>query len=172
MTSGWRLGVLGIAFLALFGLLTLRMWQIQITEAAEYTERAQLPGHYDEGLHSMDYLMYAMLQTARDSEALDLLARLGEIDKTHPENFKVAYTFASSPARYALERREWEEASRLEMAHSDFAWEDFGWARSIHHFARGIGAARSGQLERARQELEVIDTLESVMLPLLVATKA
>jgi penicillin-binding protein 2 len=41
MTSGWRLGVLGIAFLALFGLLTLRMWQIQITEAAEYTERAE-----------------------------------------------------------------------------------------------------------------------------------
>ena len=44
--------------------------------AAEYTERAHLPGHYDEGLHSMDYLMYAMLQTARDDEANELLNRL------------------------------------------------------------------------------------------------
>ena len=128
--------------------------------AAEYTERAQLPGHYDEGLHSMDYLMYAMLQTARDAEAAELLTRLGEIDKTHPENFKVAYTFAASPARYALERREWEEASRLELAHSDFAWEDYGWARSIHHFARGLGAARSGRLDLAGRELETIEALE------------
>jgi hypothetical protein len=68
----------------------------------------------------MDYLMYAMLQTARDDEAEDLLARLGDISRTDTENFKVAYT--ASPARYALERREWDEASRLEMVRSDFAW--------------------------------------------------
>ncbi len=128
--------------------------------AAEYTERADLPGHYDEGLHSMDYLMYAMLQTARDAEARELLARLGEIDKTHPENFKVAYTYAAAPARYALERREWEEASRLELIHPGFAWQDFGWARSIHHFARGIGAARSARLDRAREELAAIEALQ------------
>ena len=128
--------------------------------AAEYTERAHLPGHYDEGLHSMDYLMYAMLQTARDAEARELLGKLGRIDKTHPENFKVAYTFAASPARYALERREWEEASRLELVNPGFAWKEFGWARSIHHFARAIGAARSGQIERAQQELAVIETLQ------------
>ncbi len=128
--------------------------------AAEYTERAHLPGHYDEGLHSMDYLMYAMLQTARDDEAHELLVKLGKIKRTDTENFKVAYTYAASPARYALERREWEDASRLEMVRSDFAWQDFGWARSIHHFARGIGAARSGQLDRARRELAAIEALQ------------
>jgi len=41
----------------------------------------------------------------------------------------------------------------------DFDWESFGWARSIHHFARGVGAARSGQLQKARQELHVIEGL-------------
>lgn len=41
MTTGWRIGALGIAFLALFALLTLRLWQIQVTEAAESLEAAE-----------------------------------------------------------------------------------------------------------------------------------
>jgi hypothetical protein len=129
--------------------------------AAEYTVRAQLPGHYDEGLHSMDYLMYAMLQTARDEEASALLETLREIGKTDTENFKVAFTYASSPARYALERRQWDKASELQLEPDEFLWGDFPWARSIHHFARGIGAARSNQLEKARGELAVIKNLQA-----------
>ena len=128
--------------------------------AADYTVRAKLPGHYDEGLHSMDYLMYAMLQTARDDEANELLNRLRKIGKTDTENFKVAYTYAASPARYTLERRQWKEASELTLERADFPWQEFGWARAIHHFARGIGAARSGQVEKARQELAMIEELQ------------
>jgi hypothetical protein len=127
--------------------------------AAEYTVSANLPGHYDEGLHSIDYLMYAMLQTSRDDEAKQLLLRLANIKKTDTENFKVAFTYASAPARYALERRMWVEASQLEYVRSDFAWADFAWAQSIHHFARGIGSARSGDPRKARQELEIITNL-------------
>lgn len=128
--------------------------------AAMYTESAHLPGHYDEGLHSIDYLMYALLQTARDGEAKALLDRLAAIEKTDPENFKVAFTYAASPARYALERRQWQEANELQLIReADFDWGSFGWARSIHHFARGLGAARSGQLEKARQELQVVEGL-------------
>lgn len=131
--------------------------------AAEYTERANLPGHYDEGLHSMDYLMYAMLQTARDEEAAALLGRLADIERTDTENFKVAYTYASSPARYVLERRAWDEAAHLTLVRNDFAWQDFGFALSIHHFARGIGGARSGQIDRAREELARIKTIQAEM---------
>jgi hypothetical protein len=127
--------------------------------AAEYTVSAHLPGHYDEGLHSIDYLMYAMLQTSRDDEAKQLLSRLASIKKTDTENFKVAFTYASAPARYALERRMWVEASQLEYVRKDFAWSDFPWAQSIHHFARGIGSARSGHPRKAREELEVIKNL-------------
>ena len=127
--------------------------------AAEFTKRANLPGHYDEGLHSMDYLMYAMLQTTRDEEALDLLGQLADIERTDTENFKVAYTYAASPARYVLERRRWEDAAELEFIRADFAWDEFGWAQSIHFFARGIGAARAGDLNAARNELVVIRQL-------------
>ena len=127
--------------------------------AAEYTVSAHLPGHYDEGLHSIDYLMYAMLQTSRDDEAKQLLSRLANIKKTDTENFKVAFTYASAPARYALERRMWVEASQLQYVRKDFAWSEFPWAQSIHHFARGIGSARSGHPKEARQELKTINTL-------------
>jgi hypothetical protein len=129
--------------------------------AAEYTQRAHLDGHYDEGLHSMDYLMYALLQTARDAEAKELLATLDGIDKTDTENFKVAYTYTASPARYALERRQWREASQLELIREDFPWADFGWAQSIHYFARGIGAARAGDVDAAGRELAAIERLQA-----------
>jgi hypothetical protein len=128
--------------------------------AAEYTKRAHLTGLYDEGLHSMDYLMYALLQTARDEEARALLEQLSDIDETDVENFKVAYTYAASPARYALERHAWREGADLERLRADFPWDEFGWAQSIHHFARGVGAARSGQLDRAAQEVVAIEDLQ------------
>lgn len=124
--------------------------------AAAYTQRANLPGHYDEGLHSIDYLMYALLQAARDDEAAELLTHLRGIGKANVDNFKVAFTYASAPARFALERRDWDGASRLELLPEAFPWQQFEWARSIHHFARGIGAARGGDVERAREERDVI----------------
>lgn len=131
--------------------------------AAAYTKTANLPGHYDEGLHSMDYLMYAMLQTARYEEAAALLDTLADIDRTDTENFKVAYTYASSPARYALERRAWSEAADLELIREDFPWDEFGFARSIHHFARGIGAARSGKLNQAGEEIAEMRRIQMSM---------
>lgn len=138
--------------------------QHSTASAAAYTERAHLPGHYDEGLHSTDYLMYAYLQTARDQEATDLLKKLKSIGVTNTENFKVAFTLASVPARLALERKNWQEASELELLReNDFGWQEFGWARSIHHFARGVGAARSGQLENAKQELAIINEIKTAL---------
>lgn len=137
--------------------------------AAHYTKHANLPGYYDEGLHSMDYLLYALLQTARDEDARRLLENLAGIGKANAENFKVAYTYAAAPARYALERREWADASAIALAPTDFAWEEFPWAHAIVHFARSIGAARSDQLDLARAELAVLlklrDSLDRATLP-------
>jgi len=128
--------------------------------AATYTKDAHLDGHYDEGLHSMDYLLYAMLQTGRDTDALRLLDRLEKIGKTNTENFKVAFTYAASWARYTLERKAWKEASGIELVRSgDFPWSEFPWAESIHYFARGIGAVRSGDISQANRELARIRQL-------------
>ncbi len=130
--------------------------------AAEYTKRAHLPGHYDQGLHSTDYLMYAFLQTSRDEEARLLLEKLRGIGVTDTEDLTVAVTLASVPSRYVLERKQWKDASELELLRSkDFAWKDFAWAKSIHHFARGIGAARSQQIGKAKVELQDLENIKS-----------
>lgn len=136
------------------------------TRSAEaFTQQAGLPGHYDEGLHSMDYLMYAMLQSARDEDAAQLLSRLNDIDRTNVENFKVAFTYAAAPARYAIERREWDDAARMELSHPAFPWAEFPWAEAIHHFARGLGAARSGDVELANAQLIELGTLQDALAP-------
>ncbi len=139
--------------------------QDSTASAAHYTKDANLPGHYDEGLHSMDYLLYALLQIERDQEAREHLRKLAAIGKTNAENFKVADTYAAAPARYALERREWAEASRIDVAPSEFPWKKFPWARAIVHFARGVGAARSGQLDLARSELKTLRDLRESLDP-------
>lgn len=136
------------------------------THSAEvFAQEARLAGHYDEGLHSMDYLMYAMLQTGRDEDAAQLLSKLREIDKTNVENFKVAYTYAAAPARYTIERREWAEAARMELSHPEFPWAEFPWAEAIHHFAKGLGAARSGDIELANAELLELGILQDALAP-------
>ena len=148
----------------------LGLWDMSLTSnhqatasAAEYTVRANLPGYYDDGVHAMDYMMYAFLQTARDDEAEALLARMGNIGKTDTESFKVAFAYAASPARYALERRQWQEASDLMLGPPHFQWQEFGWAIAIHHFARGIGAARSEQPEKARHEWAALEALQAAL---------
>ena len=41
MTFGWRLGALAVSFTLLFGVLTLRLWSIQVTSTTEYEAAAQ-----------------------------------------------------------------------------------------------------------------------------------
>lgn len=148
----------------------LGLWEMSLASnhqatatAVEYTKSANLPGFYDDGVHSMDYLMYALLQTARDGEAEEMLERLWNIGKTDTENFKVAYAYAASPARFALERRQWKEASELTLGPPHFQWQEFSWAVAIHHFARGIGAARSGQVEKARAEWAALKGIQDAL---------
>lgn len=133
--------------------------------ATAYTMRAHLTGHYDEGIHSIDYLVYALLQVADDEAAAAQVERLRSLGPAEPQSFKVAYAYAASPARYALERRAWEEAARLELVEPDFPWSRYEWARSIHHFARGLGAARSGALEAANRELETLRRIAAGLAP-------
>ena len=40
MTTGLRLGILGLLFMGLFAILSLRLWQLQVTEAAVYEAQA------------------------------------------------------------------------------------------------------------------------------------
>jgi tetratricopeptide (TPR) repeat protein len=67
------------------------------------------------------------------------------------------------PARVALERRQWREAASLELPqnlNSLKALANHEWAVAHIHFARAVGAARSGQRKLARAEVAKLAALE------------
>ncbi|MFN2498097.1 MAG: hypothetical protein ABR557_03320, partial [Pyrinomonadaceae bacterium] len=98
----------------------LGLWQEAIrsnldaeASAKAFARRNKMTGVWDETFHAMDYLAYGYLQSAQDKQARAVLDQLSTIPKAEPETFKVAYAVAAIPARYALERRRWDEAAKL-----------------------------------------------------------
>ena len=131
--------------------------------AAAAARKAKSPG--DE-LHAYDYLTYAYLQSGRDNDARRTMETAAAAAKsapvttmgqgnlpTPPGGGVGAYALAAIPARYALERGQWREATALV--------EVPGAAPNIQamtFFARGLGYARSGDVAKARAEVARLDT--------------
>src|SRR5258706_6650137 len=111
-------------------------------------------------LHASDYMTYAYLQMGQDIEAkrvLDEVSAMKKVDAIQT----TAYAFAAIPARYAVERQRWDDAASLTPypSPSDFPWERFPMAEAITLFARGIGAAHTGNLDEAKKISERLETL-------------
>src|SRR3982075_1925339 len=58
------------------------------------------------------------------------------------------YALAASPARYAVERGDWKAAAVLQVRPSPLAH-----VQAVTHFARALGAARSGDPEAAKADI-------------------
>jgi tetratricopeptide (TPR) repeat protein len=111
--------------------------------------------HY---IHALDYLMYAYLQQGQDKMAEDVLQRINTVKK-YQDSFASAYGIAAAQARYPLELRQWDDAAALEArTHGSFPWDKYPWFESITHFARGLGAARGGDIAAALKAVEKLDT--------------
>jgi tetratricopeptide (TPR) repeat protein len=115
--------------------------------------------------HAWDYMVYASLQMADDTEADKVGAEVRTIraldDSIHSEVFGVT----AIAARLALERGRWAEAAKLELhpAVSEAAWKRFPQSESINAFARALGAARSGDAASARREIERLNHLRTAL---------
>jgi hypothetical protein len=154
----------------------LGLWDeaIKSNIASEAAARAlakeqSLPDSSSERLHAMDYLAYAYLQKGQDSDAQRVLSELNSIQRADPPVFSVAYAATAIPARLVLERRKWAEAASLELQDNVLQLaplDQFKWAQAHIHFARAIGAARSSDVPRAREELRNLMALEqSIAVP-------
>ena len=142
--------------------------QVSVGAAQCYAQAAGIRGHWDEELHGLDYLVYGYLQKGQDSLARQQRDYLGTMDTVYPINFKVAYAFAAIPARYLLERRDWDGAAQLTVRREPgsvagvaagparFPWQDYPWQEAIVHFTKGLGAAHTGRLDTARAEWETL----------------
>jgi len=146
------------------------LWPDMVTSnrASYNAARAELDaatltlGNYN-ALHAMDYMLFAHLQQAQDRAAQAILEETQAIKKIQVENFAAAYALAAIPARFALERKDWPQAAALTLSPADMGWEKFPQAESILVFARGLGAARSGDIDAARSSVARLQTLNDQM---------
>ena len=132
-------------------------WNIRSADAAwKQPAGDKTSMHY---VHALDYLMYAYLQQGRTDEAQVVLDRINRVDNFQTTS-ATAYGIAAAQARYPLERRQWDKAASLELrTHASFPWDRFPEFEAMTYFARGYGAARSGDLQSANAALDVLNTL-------------
>jgi tetratricopeptide (TPR) repeat protein len=114
--------------------------------------------------HAWDYLAYGYLQLGQDRAARGVLDQILSVEKPDVLNFAVAFALAAIPSRYALERRQWAEATALALRPGDFPWARFPQAEAILVFTRGVGAARSGNLAQARDDQARLAALRDGLL--------
>jgi tetratricopeptide (TPR) repeat protein len=115
---------------------------------------AQKTNEPDEAVHAMDYMTYAYLQLARDSDARKTFDELRTLTGNNPARATGPYGLAAMPARYALERGAWGEAARLEPVPTRYPFTE-----AMTHFARALGAARSSNPTAAQKDVERIAAL-------------
>jgi tetratricopeptide (TPR) repeat protein len=136
----------------------LGLWEESIASNRAARKAAEEQGDIGEVLHSMDYLMYAYLQSGRTTDAAALLQELQGMMVPPASTFKIGYAASAMPARYAMEQQRWSEAAALHVpkgARPEVAATTL-WAKSVA-LARlnHVEAARDVQreLEQMREEL-------------------
>jgi len=138
-------------------------WENSIATNRASAETAKKINSPAEALHAFDYQVYAYLQTAQDAEALhvmqELKALIGAVNTAEQYGQVAYYAESAIPARYALERGQWADAAALTPRSSSFAFID-----AITHYARALGAARSGHAEAARADAERLAALRATLV--------
>ena len=129
-------------------------WKESIASNIASVEAARAEKSVGNYLHAQDYMVYAHLQLAQDQQARAVID-----DMIKQTDFKATvaaadYALAASPARYAIDRADWDAASQLSVRPSGL-----NFAMAVSHFARALGAARSGKSEAARADIQKLAEL-------------
>jgi len=129
----------------------LGLWQESIASniaasasAAKATREHRSVPHYQ--FHALDFLDYSYLQSGQESKARQLVEELVSVPGADRES--IAEHRAWFAARNAFELHRWREAASLPMPDIPRSSEE-----SIYR-VRAIGAARSGDLDSARRNLQ------------------
>jgi hypothetical protein len=123
-------------------------WKESIASNEASVRAAKAGKEWHDQLHAMDYLVYAHLQLAHDKEAHAVVNEMIEVKGFNPNVRTGPYAIAASQARYVLERSDWKGAAVLQVQPTQFAYVD-----AVTHFARALGAARSGNPEGAAGDI-------------------
>jgi hypothetical protein len=139
------------------------LWQDDIDSnlasiAATRKTAAMHMGGEGHQFHAMDFLIYAYLQSGREADAAKVIEEVKAMPKMksmYGSDFDPeTNALTKFPAIYDLELRHWSDARALQVVPGSLRGD-----QSITYWARAIGAARSGNLVEAHQDLEQIEAI-------------
>ena len=140
-------------------------WQESIDSNVAAAAAARRQGQTAEELHASDYETYAYLQTGQDEAAARIVKSLPEMaSRFDPKALLIGagppaagyFALAAIPARYALERQDWQQAERLAQSETPFPYAD-----AMTWFARGVGAARLGHAAAATEAATALRQIQA-----------
>ena len=125
-------------------------------ESVRYSTEAKLDGVLAGVPHAYDFMQYAHLQLGQDAKARALMEQSGGVTKVIGPVSAGQMARAAVPARYYLERQDWQGAAQLKPLGSPWLPAD-----AITHFARAMGAARSGDTAAAKADVQKLKELRA-----------
>lgn len=135
------------------------------SSAVCYAESTNPGAHWDQEVHAVDYLVYAYLQTGNNELANEQYNYLKSFKNIFPANFASAYPAAAIPARIAVENKNWEEASKIQLLQfEELEWEKFPWQKALLHFAKALGTIHTNDLKTAEGELHLLGSIEQELI--------
>ncbi|HKA60541.1 MAG TPA: hypothetical protein VKD28_18125 [Gemmatimonadales bacterium] len=121
-----------------------------------YAKAQGLTGVLYHEFHALDYMVYGYLQLGQDAAARRIATSADSMSQADAQGpFVTSYNRSALSARVALERSDWAAAARLPIPSAAPAT-----LGAVTRFARGIGAARSGDTAQARAEVAALAELE------------
>jgi len=133
----------------------LGLWEDSIASNIAARDAAHRQGDTGEELHTMDYLVYAYLQSGRDKDAAQVIQQLKNMPNLKAGDFKIAYASTAMPVRCAVERGQWADAAGIVPPTGAPPH-----VVAIAVWARGLGLARSGRAAEARTEIDRLRQIE------------
>lgn len=137
-------------------------WDASIASNQASADSAKKNALPNDELHALDYMEYAALQGGRDRLAEEILKRASGVSSPSGYDFAGLYAIASMPARFAVERGDWARAMQLIVPSGIFPGGALAWTEANLHFARALGAARTGNAEVAGAERGRLEALKEV----------
>jgi hypothetical protein len=150
----------------------LGLWNESITSnidsansAVCYAESVNPDANWVSEIHALDYLVYAYLQLGDNAKAQLEMNKMLEIKEVFPsDHFASAYALIAVPSRLAIENKNWELATQLELPKTNLDWEKAHWPKAMLHFSRALGFSNTGNSSQAEKELKSLIVLRDKLI--------
>ncbi|MDC1310736.1 hypothetical protein N8215_03885, partial [Flavobacteriaceae bacterium] len=125
-----------------------------------YAESVNPNANWVSEIHALDYLVYAYLQMGDNSRAQSEMNKMIEIKEVFPsDHFASAYALVAVPSRLAIENKNWQLATELELPKTNLDWDKAPWPKAMLHFSRALGFTNTGNSSKAQKELDILINL-------------